>query len=283
MDKNTLYDVVKRSYKEVLISLGINIGDVIFMASDVTKTLQFWCKESNVDSHCEVMNALIDACKEVVGKDGTVMFPAYTWRFCKGKTFNRNKSLSQVGALNNWIIKRRSDFKRTWHPLYSFMVYGKYAKDLLEMRNYSSFGMDSPFAFMHKKNAKMIILDVDLNNCYTFAHYVEQCVKIPYRYHKNFTAGYIDLDDNITTEKCSMYVRDLDIISESNMNKETYKNAGILHDIIWEDNMQIMVMDMQKSYDFISNDIMNNMGKNIVKFNNYSFKYGDSQTRVDEF
>jgi aminoglycoside 3-N-acetyltransferase len=163
-------------------------GEIVLVTSDLTALMLL-----TRDYEEPIMpDILIDYLQMAVGNDGTLLFPTYNWDYCKGITFNYNSTRCKTGALGVAALKR-SDFIRTRHPIYSFAVWGKDSKKLYEMDNISSFGSDSPFAYLHENNAKNIIIDVSYQNCFTFAHYVEECCMeyVPYRYLKTFNGGSI--------------------------------------------------------------------------------------------
>lgn len=59
-----------------------------------------------------------------------------------------------------------------------------------------------------------------MNQCFTFMHYVEKELKVPYRYMKAFNSKYIDEQGEVEERTYSMYVRDLDIESETCLSEE---------------------------------------------------------------
>ena len=64
----------------------------------------------------------LDAIIEKVGPEGTILIPCFNWDFCKGKKFNYLETPPQIGSLPK-IAFKREDFKRTKHPIYSFLVW----------------------------------------------------------------------------------------------------------------------------------------------------------------
>lgn len=184
----------------------IEKGDTILVASDTFNLMNNALKEGKKLD----LNDIIDTLKNRIGSEGNVLFPTYNWRFCHGVTWNYHKTRSRTGLLGQLALERK-DFIRTRHPIYSFAVWGKDSKRLYEMDNINSFVGDTPFDFLCKtKNSKMICIDVDLNQCFTFGHYVEECFHVPYRFLKKFTGQYIDENNNESTRTYTMYVRYLD-------------------------------------------------------------------------
>ena len=195
---------------------GVGAGDMVYIASDVTGLLNDARRNYGVRTPAArnaYLNDFIDALQSLVTEEGTLLFPAYTWDFCKGKAFDVRRTPCRVGALNNWVLTQRRDFQRTQHPIYSFLVWGRRAADLLALQNRDAFASDSPFAYLHRHGGKMLLFDVSLQRGFTFMHYVEESVHVPYRYLKAFRASYIDANGQKDERIYTMYVRDLSIES----------------------------------------------------------------------
>jgi aminoglycoside 3-N-acetyltransferase len=240
--------------------LDIKKGDIVLVSSDITRLL----KEIYDNEHFVEPNFLIDALQNTIGDCGTLLFPTYNWDFCKGIPFHYHKSSSQTGALSKCALKR-DDFKRTKHPIYSFAVWGKYQDLLYSFENTDSFGSDSPFDFMYKYHGKNLMMDVDYQNSFTFLHYVEESIRITYRYIKNFTSVYSDEFSEKKEKIYSMYVRDLDLEVKNNINPigEEFERQGIAQKKIIN-NIPFVLVDFYSTFDVIKDDIVNNRSKKIA-------------------
>ena len=171
-----------------------------------------------------------------------------------------------MGTLSNTAFKR-DDFKRTKHPIFSFMVWGKYQNELLKLNNISSFGIDSPFGFLYLNNAKMVFIDIDYNRSFTYLHFVEQQAGVDYRYNKVFESYYIDENGKKELKKYSMLVRDLEKGVVNNLNevckileaKDISKVYNILNKSTWK------IVDLQKTFEIVKKEAIYNPTK-LVKF-----------------
>lgn len=174
---------------EFFSKINISEGDVIFLASDINQLARNLKSESiNFD-----VQHFIDSIQEKLG-NGTLVIPAYTDNLKSGDQFIWETSKPTTGAISNRVFKRK-DFIRTTDPLHSVFVWGKHQKEILELDDESTFGHDSIFGFLDRNNAKMIIIDVDLQNSYTFVHYIEEKLKVNYR--KPYTWQMNLLKDNV--------------------------------------------------------------------------------------
>lgn len=270
--------------RHTLKALGINKGDILYVASDITLLLNNFRKKYGVVTFKErdqFLNDFIDILKDVLGSEGTLLFPVYTWDFCRKKVFNIKTTKSEVGALNNWVLLKRTDFCRTAHPIYSFMVCGKDAPELLKMNNLDSWGEDSPFGYFYRKHAKMLLVDVHLKQCFTFMHYVEEKLQVPYRYMKNFRSLYVDKNGEKTERSYNMFVRDLDIESEPYEPDVFLFEAGVMVEEKWLD-VPFRLVDLYSSYDVYKNDFLFNKGNLCYKFVNYELDWTTGQTHSDD-
>lgn len=212
-------------YEKLVNAVPIQKGQTVDIASDLF----------NIAKKCMTLklkfdpNQLIDALCRTVGNDGTILIRTFSWDFCHGLGFDSCKTLSQVGALGNIALKRE-DFRRTKHPIYSWMVWGKYQNYLCALEEKEAFGPDSVFAWEEKnRDAVQIVMGNPAVNGITLFHYVEELVGVPYRYIKNFTGPYKDENGSESIKTYSMYVRDLDyeIITEDAVYIPMLEEAGI--------------------------------------------------------
>lgn len=243
--------------------MNIKKNDIVFISSDVRKIV--W--DAIVNKKSYNLNDFIDGIISAVGEKGSVIFPTFNWDFCNGTLFDIRSSPCKTGALGT-IALNRSDFIRTKHPIYSFAVYGNASKLLKAMDNIDSFGIDSPFAFFKNYNVKNYIIDVTLERCFTFAHFVEEhSGVVKYRYIKNFTAGYIDEQGYKSERTYSMFVRDLDLdvvttidpIEEDLIKCKSEEKFTI-------NSSEIKMIYLGYAYDVLLNDIVNNRSRKLCNY-----------------
>lgn len=276
-------DCYWKEFHEALDGIGIGKGDILYVASDITRILVQARRELEIKDKTEqneFIDRLIDELKKHITEEGTILFPVYSWAFCKGQKYDYYKTQGEVGALNNYVLNNRKDFKRTYHPIYSFMVWGKDSKMLLDMRNQDSWGVASPFEYLKVSGGKELDLSVTLLRSLTFKHYVEQAVGVPYRHFKYFLSEYIDENGNSEIKCFSMYVRDLAVKLESVQDLSFFiekKAAQKTNFREWD----ISVLEFEKAYDIIAEDLRFNNGQNIYKFTDYNINW-DIQGTVYE-
>lgn len=249
--------------KDIASHLGFKKGDNIFVTSDV-KQLLYSLLENGDDTD---LNILIDGIIDVIGEEGTLVFPTFNWAFCKGETFDYYKTPCKTGSLGKLALKR-DDFKRTKHPIYSFAVWGKGKEEMCAIENKSSFGYDSPFTYMTENNFKNLFIDKELMHSFVYVHYVEeQNGPVPYRFLKDFTADYIDENGKVSKRTYSMNVRYLDMEVENRIDdyEPEFEAAGAerqfyINEILYK------VIDLKKAFPIIAEDVRHNRSRKLCYY-----------------
>ncbi len=259
---------------------GIQKGDIVYVASNMRSLLYLLIGELKLQSEQErddVLHTLTNHLQSAVGEEGTLLFPVFTWDFCKGKEFDYYKTQGKVGIYPNWILNKRKDFKRTRHPIYSFMVWGKNKDFLCRMDNQEAWGENSPFWYVLKHGGKQMNFNVEAYRSLTFAHCFEQWSKVPYRHHKFFFGKYTDELGNAEIRSYSMYVRDLEVSERIKVTNEYLLRNSVAKQAVWQGNI-LTLIDLQKCRVLLEEDIINNEGKETLHFDDYQFRYGEEQT-----
>ncbi|MCQ2522953.1 MAG: AAC(3) family N-acetyltransferase [Lachnospiraceae bacterium] len=248
--------------------LGIEKGDILYVASDITRLVFALMDKYGVEGKAgqkEALNQLTDGLKDLVGEEGTLLIPTFSWAFCAGKGFDRSKTKSEVGAYSNFILKNRDDFRRTRHAMYSFAVWGKDAEMLLNMDNQDAWGEKSVFTYLRDNNAKELNIDCEPFQGMTFVHYVEQCVDVPYRHLKYFFGNYTDYDGTSEFRMYSMNVRDMDVSTGVSTTDEYLISKNLAKKVL-VDGIGLTLIDLTASYPVIVDDLKNNNGANNIYF-----------------
>ncbi|MBF7066749.1 AAC(3) family N-acetyltransferase [Campylobacter volucris] len=231
----------------------------ILLTGNLTKYIMKNNRDKNV--LIDLINNLIS----FIGDDKTLAIQTFNWDFCYGKTYDILNSKSQTGILGNFALKN-SNFKRTKHPIYSFAVAGKYKEKLVNINNKGAFDNNSVFNFMYKNNGVMIIFDLPLQDSFTFVHFVEENLKVDYRYNKSFKSTYIDENGISDIREYSMYVRKDCVITDINSLENIFVKNEIM-DIINYDGIIIKKIDLKRAYELIAMDIIENNGNNLHRIN----------------
>ena len=151
----------------------------------------------------------------------TLVMPAFTFSFCNNQNFNIQKSRSPMGALNEYF-RLLPLTSRSRDPLLSVCASGQ-DLDLISNLGNESIGDCSNFDKLSKKEkVKFLFFGTNLEDCFTYMHYLEWVAKVPYRYNKNFQ-GLIIENEKEELVNYDLFVRYNNILPNTETTK-MYKN-----------------------------------------------------------
>lgn len=170
LKKKRYSPISEEAFRNILLKqFLIKRGDVVFVHSAVG--------DLNIDFE---PTKLLDIIIDVIGAEGTVLFPA--WHFLNRAEdyyaenppiFNVKKTRSKLGFLTEWARMNKQS-KRSLHPTNSIVAIGKDAEYFVADHQLAKYpcGDKSPFYKLIGAKAKIIGLGVDVNNL-TFLHCIE--------------------------------------------------------------------------------------------------------------
>ncbi len=165
----------------------------------------------------EFLSAVLECFWQVLGKNGTLIMPTFTYSFCKNKPFNKLESGSTMGVLTEFFRKQKGVF-RSDDPIFSFAVSGA-KKDLFLKPCATCFGVGSVYDELARNNGKIMLFGTDKLG-YTFTHFVEEVANVSYRYFKEFSGILIDEKGEEKNAKIKYFVRDLNKNSHLSIAKQ---------------------------------------------------------------
>lgn len=180
-------DIIKALKKS-----GIIKGDTVFF----TTGLGFLGKPNinKIYSINDICLYVFKAIKKVLGKNGTILIPTYSYTFGKIYSkklplFDQSKTSSKIGPFPNFFRKQFGVI-RSIDPMVSIAGLGPKSKKILNDIPHTSYGQGCVFERILKiKNAKCCSIGLG-PNWIPFIHYVDWKNKAPFRYDKFFN-GYI--------------------------------------------------------------------------------------------
>lgn len=190
--------VTKNDIKNALINVGIHKGDVIMVHSDIKPFGRLGTSDKDF-----LLQSIIDAIKESVGGNGTIIMPTFTYSFFKNEAYDIKNSKSAVGVLTEYF-RKQLDVSRTIHPTHSVAIWGRHKNELLSIGK-GTFDKNSIFGKLHNMNCKFVFFGAPFRIC-TFLHYIENMHKVPYRYMKNFK-GRMIIKEKEYEDKFSLYCK----------------------------------------------------------------------------
>lgn len=158
----------------------------------------------------------------------TVVFPTFTFSYGNREDFDVRTTPSKMGLLNEYA-RKRPDAVRSVDPMMSVVVFGK-NKNLLKITGTKSLGEGSIFDNLHKtEDVRFLFLGTRLGMCGTHMHYVEEVLRVPYRYDMDFYGKVTDYNGNTCEDHRILYVKYRDILPSVPLSfEETLISEGKL-------------------------------------------------------
>lgn len=184
-DKN---NVRKDEMIEAIKSCGGTDCDVLYVHTDMTFGLPLLKRNHLLSEIMEVFENL---------GVGTIIFPTFTFSFCNAEDFDVQRSKTSMGAINEFI-RKSGHGQRTRDPLLSVYVLGQ-PLNLLDNPGKYSIGPNSTYDRLRQsgKEVKFLFFGAQMWNCFTYTHYVEAMVGVPYRYNRQFSGNIVS--DGVST------------------------------------------------------------------------------------
>ncbi|MGG7073852.1 AAC(3) family N-acetyltransferase [Campylobacter sp. 9BO] len=180
---------------EMLENLGLKKGDHVCVHSELfTLGVPLLKKD-------EFLSEIIKCFWQIIGKNGVLIMPTFTYSFCKNLPFDNLKTPSTMGVLTEFFRLQNKSL-RSNDPIFSFTISGKNAKEYINDCK-SCFGVGSVYDILFKNSGKIL----HFGNAYkgfTFSHFLEEKLNIPYRYFKEFSGELID-ENGIKQHKNILY------------------------------------------------------------------------------
>ncbi|ASU40586.1 hypothetical protein hmeg3_21325 [Herbaspirillum sp. meg3] len=181
---------------------GVQRGDLLMLHSDSMVLAQL--PPMSTDERC---NLFFDALDEVLGPDGTLILPTFSYSFTKNENFNVQTTPSTVGMLTNHF-RLMPGVLRSEDPNFSVAARGPLAPELTAIKSDDCFGSASFFAWLERQDALLAGMGCAIDR-FTFVHYLEQKANVNYRYFKNFS-GMVQNGEDMRAQQVSYFVRDVE-------------------------------------------------------------------------
>ncbi len=195
--------ITKKNIIGALEKSGLQKGDTVFVHSGLGKF--GWIKE--FDNKIDLASFVIDCFLKIIGNEGTMVMPTFTYSFTKEEIFDVENTPSTVGTLTE-IFRKRKNVLRNVHPIFSVAAIGPKAEFFTLNLDKTSFGKNSVFQRLLDVSTKYMFYGTDMECC-TFIHLIEKDFNVPYRFNKKFS-GNIIANNTKYNDTYSYYVRYLD-------------------------------------------------------------------------
>jgi aminoglycoside 3-N-acetyltransferase len=193
----------------------------------------------------------------------TLCMPTFTFSFCNGVAYDVTQSRSKMGVFNEYV-RRLPQAERSIDPLMSAAVLGADHQVVRDLGHHS-IGERSTFDKIHAaKNARFLFLGVGAAKCFTYTHYVEERLRVPYRYDRDFTGTIIDGEhrdgEQRREETYTLYVRYKGVVPEASTKFEDFLvQDGLMKKVACGDNFISSIAE-PVAYDTIAGKLRDDAG-----------------------
>lgn len=203
----------------------VGVNDCVFIHSNIG----FFGRIETNDNPCGIfMNELL----RVMKWQGSIFVPTFTYSFCNGEGYDRDRTPSKMGMFSEFI-RTHEDTYRSLDPCYSVAGMGDRVYELCGGVRDNSFGPGSFFSRFHKTGGKILNFNFDAGS--TFIHYAERLNKVDYRFDKVFTGTVsvygtemFDIDHTIYVRKLEDdYIADFESFDSLARQHDMYKTVKL--------------------------------------------------------
>jgi len=155
---------------------------------------------------------------DLVGVNGGVIVPTFTYSFTKNEVFDVKNSKSVVGDFTNHFLTYKNCY-RNLEPNFSMAGIGKGVKEILKRDRILTFGKNSLYEKIEESDILFLLLGIHWDQGLSYFMHLEASFGINYRYNKVFHGHIIDSHGNKIEDEATHFVRDLDLNPVQNRAK----------------------------------------------------------------
>lgn len=129
-----------------------------------------------------------------------IVVPTFTYSFCNNEDYDVIKSKTSMGAFNEFVRNLEGRY-RTLDPLLSVSV-PENLRGKFEKAGEHSLGVHSGLDVIHHMDGvKFLFFGADMADCFTYVHYVEKEMNVPYRFDMAFEGKVTDYNGVVSKQK----------------------------------------------------------------------------------
>ena len=129
-------------FKEALISAGLVKNDNVFIHTSL-KTIGQYEDLTQPD----LLNMIKRTILDVIGENGFIAVPTFTFNFPKGDDFDVDNTPSDRMGVFAEFIRKHDGSSRTFHPIHSISILGKNSNNIAGLEGDTEFSNGSAFDF----------------------------------------------------------------------------------------------------------------------------------------
>jgi aminoglycoside 3-N-acetyltransferase len=158
--------------ESLLRTLGVKTGDVV-MAHTALFTL------GKIENE---VAGVYHAFRNVLGEEGTLIVPTFTWSFRRNETYNVRDSppVNELGVFSNYV-RQLPEALRSMDPLFSMAAIGPSAQVLMNRNSHNSFGKGSIYEKIFTENTLFVNLGITYSTGMSAFMHLEKLAGVDYR------------------------------------------------------------------------------------------------------
>lgn len=182
------YDLDNKLYtlddlRKILLQIRANECETLFIHSDI-----MFGRPAERFKKRDYLETLYAVISELGVKN--IVVPTFTYSFCNSEDYEIANSKTSMGAFNEFLRKQEGRY-RTDDPLLSISVPMSISHLFGNISNHS-LGIGSALDVIHHMdNVKFLFLGAEMADCFTYVHYVEKMMDVPYRFDMPFEGNII--------------------------------------------------------------------------------------------
>jgi aminoglycoside 3-N-acetyltransferase len=179
----------QKDMADLLTTLGVQPGDRVMVHSFIPS---LGVVEGGLAGMMKVF-------RDVLGPEGTVIVPTYTYSYRRNEIFDVVNSKSVIGAFTEYV-RQLDDAYRNNCPLFSMAGFGPESREILHRKSPNCFGEESVYQQIFAAGVKFLGLGVDWEQGFAFFMHLERLANVPMRKDQFFEgqsrneAGKIHVD-----------------------------------------------------------------------------------------
>lgn len=185
-DGNLISDI---DIKQALFNVGADQCDTLFIHSDI----MFGSLIRGI-KRIELLDVLYEQIQTLNVRN--IIVPTFTYSFPNGEDYDIANSRTSMGVFNEYVRNKNGRY-RTEDPLLSVSV-PDHLENLFSNISCHSLGDGSALDILHHMdNVKFLFLGAEMGECFTYVHYVEKMMNVPYRFDMPFKGRVIYPDGTV--------------------------------------------------------------------------------------
>jgi aminoglycoside 3-N-acetyltransferase len=245
---------------------GAKNGDILFSHSN----LGYFGMLEGAKINLDILNAFKEAIFEVIGEQGTLVVPTFTYSFGSDKlekVFDVKNTASKMGSFAEFIRLNKNAL-RSEDPMFSVAAIGAHSELLTKNTSIYCFGANSFWDRFYKLGGKICNFNLDAGS--TFIHYAERLICVPYRKDLTFsgqivTAGgdrcekeIVYFARNLANKNSGAYFERLDVLAKSKgLAKQVKLGRGSIVFISSADTVELIKDNIKIEPNFLNREYIN--------------------------